>query len=116
MRIRSVYFKVKEMPPAVSFWRSLLQLEPIKESPHWSEFKVGEVRLAFLLNDFGEEISGNSSVPVFELESPELPAFVERAKSHGATVVLDGLDNPKMNSIVLSAPFGQEFEVCKCEE
>ena len=116
MRIRSVYFKVKEMSPAVGFWRSLLQQEPIKESSHWSEFKVGEVRLGFLLNDFGEEISGNSSVPVIELEPSELPAFIERAKSHGATVVLDGLDNPKMNSIVLAAPFGQEFELCKCKE
>src|SRR3954465_644530 len=101
MRIRSVYFKVKEMVPAVSFWRSLLQLEPIKESSHWSEFKVGEVRFGFLLNDFGEEVSGNSSVPVIELEPSELLAFIERAKSNGATVVLDGLDNPKMNSVVL---------------
>ena len=68
------------MASAVKFWQSLLRLEPIKQSAHWSEFKIGEVRLGFLLNDFEEQISGNSSVPVIELELSDLPAFVERAK------------------------------------
>jgi catechol 2,3-dioxygenase-like lactoylglutathione lyase family enzyme len=115
MKIRSTYFKVQDVAVAVAFWRSLLQLEPVKESTHWAEFLIGEVRLGFLLNDFGETISGNSTVPVLELEPFELKAFVERAKSLGATTVLDGLDNPKMNSIVMAAPSGHEFELCNCK-
>ena len=114
MKIRSIYFKVLQMEPAVAFWHSLLQLEPIKQSAHWSEFKIGEVRLGLLLNDFGEEISGHGSVPVIEIEASSLPAFIERAKSLGASVVLDGLENPKMHSIVLAAPSGHEFELCRC--
>ena len=116
MRIRSTYFKVQDMASAVRFWQSLLRLEPIKQSAHWSEFKIGEVRLGFLLNDFEEQSSGNSSVLVIELESSDLPAFVERAKALGASVVLDGLNNPKMNSIVFATPSGHEFELCNCKE
>ena len=41
-------------------------------------------------------------------------AFIERAKSLGASVVIDGLDDPKMHSIVLAAPSGHEFELCRC--
>jgi hypothetical protein len=114
MRIRSTYFKVKDMPASVAFWKGFLQQEPEKESTHWSEFILGEVRLGLLLNDFDEEIGGNGSVPVFESSPSELPELVAIAKSFGATVVFDGLANPKMNAIVFAAPSGHEFELCKC--
>jgi predicted enzyme related to lactoylglutathione lyase len=114
MKIRSAYFKVTDMTAAVSFWSSLLLYEPAKQSDDWSEFLIGEVRLGFLLNDFGEATSGNGCVPVFELNASEIGTVVERAKSLGATVVLDGLANPKINSIVMSAPSGHEFEFCNC--
>ena len=42
------------MASAVQFWHSLLRLEPIKQSARWSEFKIGDVRLGCLLNDFEE--------------------------------------------------------------
>ena len=44
-----------------------------------------------------------------------MAATVVRAKTAGATVVLDGLSNPKMNSIVLATPGGHEFELCNCK-
>lgn len=115
MRVRSTYFKVQDVANAVTFWQSLLQQEPVKQSTHWAEFLIGEVRLGFLLNDFGETICGNSAVPVLELEPSELREFVERAKLLGASTVLDGLDNPKMNSIVMATPTGHEFELCNCK-
>jgi catechol 2,3-dioxygenase-like lactoylglutathione lyase family enzyme len=114
MRVRSTYFKVEDMPACVAFWRTFLQLEPAKESAHWSEFVLGDVRLGLLLNDFDERIEGNSAVPVLEASASELPELVERAKSLGATVVLDGLADPEMNSIVLATPSGHEFELCNC--
>ena len=114
MRIRSAYFKVTDMAVAVGFWTSFLQQQPVKHTSHWSEFLLGEVRLGFLLNDFGEEISGNGCVPVFEFVADEIAAVVDRAKSLGATVILDGLADPKMNSIVMAAPSGHEFELCNC--
>jgi hypothetical protein len=52
--------------------------------------------------------------PGFELAPTELAASIERAKSLGATIVLDGLANPQMNSIVMAAPSGHEFELCNC--
>ena len=38
MRVRSSYFKVKDMNAEVNFWRALLGQEPIKASSHWYEF------------------------------------------------------------------------------
>lgn len=114
MRVRSSYFQVKDMSAEVAFWQALLQVEPQKSSTHWSEFKIGEMRIGFLLNDFDEELAGCSSVPVLEVEDGAMATTVARAKAAGATVVLDGLANPKMNSIVLAAPGGHEFELCNC--
>jgi hypothetical protein len=116
MKIRTVYFKVLEMTPAVAFWQALLQLPPVKQSSHWSEFKLGEVRLGLLLNDFDESVSGAACVPVLECADSEIGALIERAKSLGAMVVVDGLDNPKMKSVVLATSFGSEFELCCCHD
>ena len=68
LRIRSTYFKVRDMAAEVSFWRALLEAEPTKSSTHWSEFMVNGVRMGFLLNDFGEQLVGSSSVPVLEID------------------------------------------------
>ncbi|KIA80446.1 hypothetical protein PWG14_25825 [Chromobacterium amazonense] len=114
MRIRSMYFKVGEMEAELAFWQAFLEREPLKRGSHWSEFLVGETRLGMLLNDFGEELQGCAAVPVFELAPERLAAAVSRAKEAGATVVLDGLANPQMNSIVLASPGGNEFELCHC--
>ena len=115
MRIRSSYFKVKDMQAEVGLWRTLLALEPTKTSSHWSEFMIAGQRIGFLLNDFGENLVGCSSVPVLEVDEGFMEATVIRAKNAGAVVVLDGLSNPKMNSIVMASPGGHEFELCNCE-
>ncbi|MBV8657236.1 MAG: VOC family protein [Burkholderiales bacterium] len=114
MRIRTVYTKVTDMDNTVGFWSSLLQAAPAKHTPHWSEFQLDGIRLGFLLNDFDETLVGNRCVPVFEFGADDLAGFVARACALGATVVIDGLDNPAMNSIVLADPTGQEFELCRC--
>ena len=103
------------MEAEVNFWRTLLELEPTKSSTHWSEFLVAGQRLGFLLNDFGEDLVGCSSVPVLEVDEGAMPATLIRAKAAGAAVVLDGLSDPKMNSIVLASPGGHEFELCNCK-
>ena len=115
MQVRSTYFKVKDMQAEVKFWHGLLQAEPTKSSTHWSEFMVGGTRIGFLLNDFGDKLKGCNSVPVLEVDAGTMEATVARAKAAGATVVLDGLSNPKMNSIVLATPGGHEFELCNCK-
>ncbi|WP_321889002.1 hypothetical protein [Paraburkholderia bannensis] len=68
MQLRTVYLKVKEMEPSIPFWQCVLGYEPHKRSAKWSEFMVGASRLGLLLNDFGDDFKGSSSVPVFELE------------------------------------------------
>ncbi len=103
------------MQAEIEFWRALLEQDPAKTSPHWSEFIVAGQRIGLLLNDFGEELVGCSSVPVLEVDEGTMEATIIRAKSSGAVVILDGLSNPKMNSIVLASPGGHEFELCNCK-
>ena len=116
MKIRSSYFKVVDMVAEVAFWQTLLQIEPIKSTSYWSEFMVSGTRLGFLLNDFGEVLTGCSCVPVFEVDAGTMAQTVECAKGAGAKVVLDGLNDPKMNSIVMASPGGHEFELCNCRD
>jgi hypothetical protein len=74
-------------------------------------FLVGNLRLGLLLNDFNDQFSGCNCVPVWEFSEAELPLYIERAKSLGATVLVDGLEDPNLKSIVFKDPIGNEFEL-----
>ena len=113
MKIRTIYFKIYDMPAAVRFWATLLQLQPHKHTPQWAEFWCGNVRLGLLLNDFGDVVQGAGCVPVFEFTDDVLPDYLHRAKILGAQVVMDGLNDPQLRSIVFRCPFGHEFELSK---
>jgi hypothetical protein len=82
----------------------------------WAEFLLGEVRFGLLLNDFGDQFAGSGCVPVFEFDVSGLNVFLNRAKALGATVVLDGLNDETIKSIVLVRPDGHEFELCSCHD
>lgn len=114
MRLRIAYLKVKDIEAETGFWEAFLDRRAHRKSPRWSEFALGEVRLGLLLNDFGEVLTGSACVPVFEFDGDALSAAIERAKRLGASVVLDGLADPNMKSIVLASPEGHEFELCGC--
>jgi hypothetical protein len=116
MRIRTAYFKVTDMERSATFWKSLSKLSLSRKSERWAEFAAGEVRIGLLLNDFDDELVGSACVPVFEFDAFGLKDFLNRAKALGATVVLDGLDDESMKSIVLSDPEGHAFELCSCHE
>lgn len=116
MRIRTVYLKVGNMDEAASFWRQVLEREPQRQSRKWTEFSLGEIRLGLLLNDFGDEFDGSGAVPVFEFEKDALLTFLDRAKANGAMVVVDGLEDANMKSVVLRSPDGHEFELSTCHE
>ena len=114
MKLRTMYLKVSDMETSASFWQRVLESEPHRKSAKWTEFMLGEVRLGLLLNDFGDDFNGSGSVPVFEFDDEALRLFLNRAKANGATVVLDGLADEAMKSIVLCSPDGHEFELCTC--
>jgi hypothetical protein len=113
VRIRTFYFKVKNMPAAAEFWRSFLDVQPSKASARWTQFEVGGMNLALILNDFDEGVRGSNGVPVFEVEDAQVESSVISAKSLGAKVVFDGLKDPDVLSVVLSDPAGNEFEISK---
>jgi catechol 2,3-dioxygenase-like lactoylglutathione lyase family enzyme len=113
MKIRTVYFKVPDVAKAAAFWSGLLQVKPHKDFDSWKEINCNNIRLGFLLNDFGDKFSGSGCVPVFEFEDAALPAYIERAKALGATVIVDGLDDPNMKSIAFRDPMGHEFELSR---
>lgn len=111
MKIRTLYLKVTDINAAAVFWSGLLELAPHKDFDGWKEFWCGNIRLGLLLNDFGDNFQGSGCVPVFELDDDVLPIWIERAKSLGASVVVDGLDKEHMKSIVFRDPAGHEFEL-----
>ena len=110
MKIRTIYLKVTDMNRAAKFWGGLLKIEPHKSSPKWHEFMVGSLRLGLLLNDFGDPCQGSNCVPVWEFGDKELSEYIDRAKALGAKVLVDGLDDPNLKSVVFADPFGNEFE------
>lgn len=115
MRIRTIYFKVGSMAEPREFWSAFLDVAPTKDFDDWCEFRVGEVRFAMLVLDKYEP--GNSCVPVFELASAEaVKQQVDRAVSLGASVVLDGLADPEVQSVVLDDPMGNQFEITKIHD
>lgn len=113
MKIRTIYFKVRDVRAAGSFWQSLLDVKPHKDTDHWIEFWCGNIRLGLLQQEQNDPFSGSGCVPVFEFEDKDLPGYIARAKELGAEVIVDGLENPKLLSVVFRDPFGHEFELSK---
>jgi catechol 2,3-dioxygenase-like lactoylglutathione lyase family enzyme len=113
MKIRTVYFKIDDMQSAVSFWQQFLGINPVKRFEKYSEFKVSNINLGFVLNDFGDQFSGANCSVVFEFGDDEVIEFIERAKALGATVILDGLNDENIKGVVFRDPFGNEFEVTR---
>jgi len=113
MRIRTVYFKVSDMNAAVKFYSALFGQDAYRTSAVWSEFLLGEVRFGLLTTKNGEHPIGNSCVPVFEFGDDEFQRHIDKIKLLGVTVVSDGLDDPGVESITFTDPFGNEFEVSK---
>jgi predicted enzyme related to lactoylglutathione lyase len=113
MKIRTIYFKVTDMSKAVDFWQQLLDVKPHKTFSEWHEFMVKNLRLGLLLAEPDDKYSGSNCVPVFEFSDDELTRYIERAKVLGAKVIVDGLNDPNLLSIVFSDPFGNEFELSK---
>lgn len=50
---------------------------------------------------------------MFEFEDAILPEYIERAKKLGAEIIIDGLSDPNLQSVVMRDPFGHEFELSK---
>lgn len=111
MKIRTIYFKTNNMKELITFWKNLLEIELNKESEEWCELKISNIRLGFLLNNFDDKYSGSNCVPVFEFDDKEIHKYIERAKKLGAKMIIDGLNDPNLKSVVFSDPFGNEFEI-----
>lgn len=93
------------------FWSGFLQQDPQKNSSGWLEYQLENIRLGFLLNDFGSRFQGCNAAIMFEYEEDIFPEALERAKNLGAAVVEDNLGNPALRSMILSGPEGHEFEI-----
>ena len=48
MRVRTVYFKTRDLKTVRNWWQTFLQCDPGKSFPEWCEFPVGGMNLGFL--------------------------------------------------------------------
>lgn len=110
MKIRTCYFKVTNMTECVQFWSTLLDMPPVKNGATYSEFRVDNINLGLVLNNFGDKFHGSNCVPVFEFEDSELDLYIQKAKGLGCTLILDGLADPNLRSVIFSDLWGNEFE------
>jgi predicted enzyme related to lactoylglutathione lyase len=110
MKVRTVYFKVKDMRAVTDFWEGFFGVNLFKKTEQWSEFKFDNIRFGFLLNDFGSQFSESNGAVMFEFPESELQTYVDRALKGGAKVIENNLNDPSLRSISLVDPFGNEFE------
>jgi hypothetical protein len=111
MKIRTVYFKSKDIQALCDFWSNVLEIKPHKNFEDWKEILCGTVRLGFLKRDTDTIYS--NCVPVFEFEDHALDSYIKRALAYGAELLIDGRVDPKLLSAVMRDPFGNEFELSK---
>lgn len=112
MKIRTVYFKTKDMNKIIAFWKAFLKMEPHKTFDEWHEFALPNINLGFLKLE-NEETSGSNCVPVFEFKDNEVDIWITRAKEAGAKLIFDELENPNILSAGFTDPDGNEFEISK---
>ncbi|MFO0704805.1 MAG: VOC family protein [Candidatus Andersenbacteria bacterium] len=112
MKIRTIYFKVKNVKKAAAFWEGFLGVKPHKTFDEWYEFMTDNIRLGLYKNT-GDKFAGSNCIPVFEFSDAEVGQYVERAKELGAKVLFDSLNDPDVLSVGFRDPFGHEFEVSK---
>lgn len=112
IRARTFYYKIDNMKTVVEWWGKFLQLKPYKSLDKYSEFKLNDFRIGFVLNSFGDKFSGNRGALMLECETEDvLKDHIRRAKDAGAQVVSDNLENTDLRSIIFTDPFGNEFEI-----
>lgn len=111
MKIRTIYLKSKDNAALCTFWSELLGVRPHKDFQDWKEIMCGNIRMGFLKLD--DNTNGSGCVPVFEFSDSELNDYIARATALGAKIIEDGRDNPKILSVVMRDPFGNEFELSK---
>ncbi len=112
MKVRTIYFKSDNLSEAKYFWSSFLEIKPHKDTKKWVEFKLENINLGIWPNE-SDEWKGSNCVPVFEFKDDEIGIFIDKAKSLGAQIILDELENPEILSIIFKDPWGNEFEVSK---
>ena len=109
-----MYFKVRELEPAVAWWRRFLGCAPAKCFTSWCEFRIGDINLGLLaVPEHAPEAGRPSCIPVLEFPDSEIEAAIARAKQLGASALLEGESHPDHpnTAAVLVDPFGNEFEV-----
>lgn len=112
MTIRTFYFKVSDVERITDWWSEVLGISPHKKSRAYGEFKVGEMRLGFVLNDWGEKYEGNRGVAMFNTDSEkERDELIDRMVKAGGSIEADNRTNEALKSASVLDPFGNEVEI-----
>lgn len=78
----------------------------------YSEFKLNDFRIGFVLNSFGDVYTGNRGTLMLECETEEhLQTYLGRARELGAKEISNNLDDISLHSVILQDPLGNEFEL-----
>jgi len=114
-RVRSIYLKVKNMDAAREFYSEFLGIPPKKDGNVWCEFPMGNMNFALSLDQSKGKTSGvgGGFVPIFEFADNEIYRYAHKAKSLGATIIVDSISEGRGQTILMRDPFGNEFEISR---
>jgi predicted enzyme related to lactoylglutathione lyase len=110
LKIRTIYFKARNLSALRSFYAQLFDIEPKQEknSDEWVEFDFGNINLSLLpLGD--ESWQGPNCVPVFEFRTDEIDRLKQKAIDLGGKVLDVAYD--EFNSVSCVDVEGNEFEI-----
>lgn len=111
LEVRTFYYKVTDMDGVTDWWMRAFGLTPHKRSASYSEFKLENVRVGFVLNDWGETYDGNRGALMLNVvPEQERDVLIEKIVSLGGTITLDNR-NSDLKSVVVEDPFGNEYEI-----
>jgi predicted enzyme related to lactoylglutathione lyase len=110
LKIRTLYFKAKDISALRSFYADLFEIAPKSEknSDEWVEFDFGNINLSFLPVS-EENFKGSNCVPVFEFPADQIAHFRQRVIELGGKVLDASYD--EFNSISCVDVEGNEFEI-----
>jgi len=108
MKIRGFRLFVQDMEVERAFWTKFLNATPKISESDWVELKAGDALITLLPGQ-----SGSGPQPVFEYSEIEMHYYIQKAQDLGATLVEEGLNNPRIRGAVLRDPEGNEFQVSR---
>jgi predicted enzyme related to lactoylglutathione lyase len=115
--VRDVYYNVQDMNRAVGFYRDVLGVRVVDESPHWASLDIGGVRVGLHWTGGGpvpripRDEHGAHAGATVTLEVRDVDAVAAAMKARGVNVLGPVTHNPWGSLAVFEDPDGNVLKL-----